>query len=125
MALAASGCAKEASNICITPPTLAESVKEPHDTSGAKSRLDGCVQRWATRLAGAPGSNTEIARAVVGGCLDSVDQLIVSQAIDQQKAGSPLSEQQELEWRKDDIAQAESFALFQVAVARAGKCPTA
>ena len=89
--------------ICLTP-----------DPVPAVGDWEGCVHRWAYRLASVEGSVPIIAKAVTEGCADAVEAaLVVPEKVD----GVPIdSAQAPLERR------ALGKAMFYVAQARAGRC---
>ena len=75
---------------------------------------EGCVHRWAYRLASVEGAVPVIAKAVVAGCADAVEAAELA-PVDRDgmpigKPSPPLSE------------KALGMGMFYVAQARAGRC---
>ena len=100
--LAVSACqaqVKPDDRICSTPPAV---------ESGA---WGSCVHKWAYRLAGAQGSNSEIAKAAVVACADAVAYKV--------DAAKP---EDRLQLLADINRTAPEEALFRVVQARAGHC---
>lgn len=90
-------------HICSTP-----------DPIPAVGDWDGCVHRWAYRLASTEGAVQVIAKAVVAGCSDAV-KAAVERVLTGEEAppdGPPVPLEK----------QAMGKALFYVAQARAGRC---
>jgi hypothetical protein len=71
-------------------------------------RQETCIHKWSYRLAGAPGSNTEIAQGVLGACEEAI--LVKDDTVNAAVSDSELRR------------QAKASALFHVTQARAGDC---
>ncbi|HEX7820945.1 MAG TPA: hypothetical protein VF463_10040 [Sphingobium sp.] len=89
-----------------------ERICETPIASPAVGDWQGCVHRWAYRLASAPGSSAQVAQAVVAGCEDAVYASIKPD----DNNGHPG------ELMADLLATAQRQALFRVTQARAGHC---
>ena len=90
-------------HICSTP-----------DPAPAVGDWEGCVHRWAYRLASVEGSVPVIAKAVTEGCADAVEAApVVPGKVD----GVPIDPAQAPLERR-----ALGKAMFYVAQARAGRC---
>jgi hypothetical protein len=104
--------------ICLTPPSLDEVVGPAKSAQEQAELTKGCVHRWSYRLAGAPGSNSEIAKAVIGACREA---LMVERNF-YLNAGETTT-LAALEQRKKQLeAEYLEMALFHVVQARAGHC---
>jgi hypothetical protein len=106
----------------MTPATLEATLKEPNDFGGWTAKVDACVGRWGMRLAKAPGSTREIAEATLGGCDVAVESQTAAFAKEARADGQAVAEYDES--LKKFRAMAREKAMFYVAVARAGNCPT-
>ena len=81
---------------------------------------DNCIHRWGYRLAGSPGTNTEIADAVVGACRDSIlhhGNLMFKEA----NSKDPDWDDEASMFRMLKPRYVD-LAIFRVVQARAGKC---
>lgn len=58
-------------NICLKAPKN-DLLAVPHDLASQMEARDGCIHRWAYRLAGAPDSAEVVAKAVLAGCHDTI-----------------------------------------------------
>lgn len=107
----ATGCAKSKANdaACLTPPNAMESA----GTLGEKE--EGCLHRWAYRLAGAPGSSKDVADAVAAGCEEPTRNIWLESS-----RGQDTATQDRM--RQDIRDRALGNALFHVTQARAGNC---
>jgi len=91
------------------------------------NRVSECIERMAYRLAGAPGSNSEVADAVMGGCTDLFRGVVAAQIAAAQTGGVPFSATSTANGL-DTTAEGALFedmrrlALFSVTQARAGHC---
>jgi hypothetical protein len=96
-----SGCnqAKPDDRICSTPPATAP---------GAWS---DCIHKWAYKMAGAQGANSDVAKASVAACADAIAYQI--------NEAEPEDRAQLL---ADINRSAPEIALFRVVQARAGHC---
>lgn len=97
------GCDGPDDRICLTPP-------EPR-----QGDVEGCVHRWAYRLARSPEPSEQIATSVVAGCDDAImwrltngPQAVPPEALDQLYAASKEG--------------AREKALFHITQAKAGNC---
>jgi hypothetical protein len=127
------GCNGKVSNdgrICTTPPPLDISGNPEGNRVNPgwqRQNADGCVHRWAYRLAGSPDPATTVADAVMGACQDTVFRTALAKDADQQKRQEPTGGF-DTETGQDVNSYAEQWrelrnqALFNVVQARAGHC---
>lgn len=77
-----------------------------------------CIHKWAYRFGRAPGSNTEIARAVVGACREAIDMVLELKVAEGNKAKQPFTDEV---WQLF-VKRFDENALFRVTQGRAGNC---
>ena len=107
-------------SICSTPPALDVLTSTAAKTPNEQAELTKtCVHRWSYRLAGAPGSNREIADAVIGACREAVDREL-SLYIETSEGGMKMDEISRLRSRLE--SNYLEIALFRVVQSRAGNC---
>lgn len=111
LALCVVGCSEGNPNICSRPPAVWDGLTRQAVT-------EGCLHRWAYRLARAPGPNPEIAEAALSACEDSVLMLAGQRAEQYRVPADQLAENTEA--AKQEMRR---LALFHVVQARAGDCP--
>lgn len=107
--------------ICSTPPKRSTAIGVSTPTSIEQMAVtNGCIHNWAYRLASAPGSNREIADAVIGGCRDAI--ILESNLAVHEDTGKKTT--QATEAAQFELSRKIYFdsALFHVVQARAGKC---
>jgi hypothetical protein len=81
---------------------------------------ENCVHAWGYRLARAPGSNSEVAKAVVSGCRDGIAEWVNWRSIGPDSEVPAYGSKEALEKSAND--EMLQLALFRVTQARAGKC---
>ena len=105
---------------CDAPPKVVGGPSEKICLDRPAKPLDNdpkaCVDTWSARLAGAPGSNKQIADAVIAGCYDLIDKAASNFRLED---GTPVDGR---EIRQDYLTQFSRRALFEVARNRAGRC---
>lgn len=109
--LALAGCSRNGGDdrICATAPSFMS-------IQAAQDRASSCVHRWAYRLARAPGSNAEIADAVIIGCEDAIQVQSARRAAEPSSGTTPEAEFAAMH------ARLRRLAVFHVITARAGNC---
>ena len=118
------GC-QQSSKIC--PVIPATQPLNPADVGRRKTaiewdeRVNDCIARWATRIAPAPGSTSEIAAAAVGGCVDAIGYQVATQAAEDRAQRFPIEGDYD-ERVAARRSEARLLASFYVAAARAGNC---
>lgn len=108
MLLPLGACSQANERICSTPDPI------PYDGTWVEGDWKGCVHRWSYRLAPAPGTSAQVAKAVVAGC----DDAILSAAVHGKNGTGETSDVR----YEETIADADKSALFRVTQARAGHC---
>jgi hypothetical protein len=101
--------AEQDDRICLNP-----SDAFPPPGTALTQVAEACIHKWSYRLAGAPGSNKEVAEAVVAGCEEPI-LINIDQANSEHGKDANFYD---LVVR----AQAQKSALFHVTQARAGRC---
>ena len=103
--------------ICADPPGLEAPSSKSYEQMAV---ADNCIHRWSYRLSGSPGTNTEIANAVVGACRDSIlhhgDLMFKETSSKDPDWNDEANMLRLLRPRYIDLA------IFRVVQARAGKC---
>jgi hypothetical protein len=119
--MALAGCSLEDPRICSTPPAIQTPGVDNTDLGNA----DGCVHRWAYRLARSKEAPDQVAEAVLGACHEPISRYIRSIAERSSDADrvyrSPLTNR-ETTFAADEFAQRRLEAKFHVVQARAGRC---
>ena len=118
---ALASCNRQDDRICLPPEKIP--IGEIARAKGAmewRKITENCVHAWAYRLAHAPGSNTEIARAVVVGCSDGIAFWVSSRSVGPDSEVPLYGSMEALEKSAND--EMLQLALFRVTQARAGKC---
>ena len=113
-----SGCNNPNSDICTSISPL--DINKASDEAVAGRSPDPpeqCVHRWSYRLASAPGTNTEIAKAAVAACAETIDY--AAMPFDKKFAPNPREYESAVNELSEEILQQ---ALFRVVQARAGNC---
>ena len=114
------GCDRHDPNICSTAPQLDPSGS----TIGSWANADGCIHRWAYRLAPGPENATLTAEAAVGACYDAIEkwtQKVLGYDDNLPPYREPVTGRM-MDYRANMYQEARSYALFYVVQARAGKC---
>ena len=102
------GCTEKISDedlICNQTPGLIVSGATTADEQVGIAKQ--CIHKWAYRLGRAPGSNTEVAKAVIGACREAIDRI------------------DEMNGRGTDHVEPslyDEYALYRVIQGRAGNC---
>ena len=124
-ALLVAGCGVQSpkgdDRICATPPPLDLAAAAKVTKSWEQIELtDSCIHRWGYRLAKSPGTNRDIASAVLGACRDAL--LRESDLMFRENAGKAPSANDERAMMTELRDRYFETALFRVTQARAGKC---
>jgi hypothetical protein len=107
-------------SVCNTPPPVDVAASTTVSTPSEQATLTkSCIHRWSYRLSNAPGSNSEIAKAVIGGCREALMRER-NLYLDSSKDGMTSAELETLKLKLE--ADYTELALFHVVQARAGHC---
>lgn len=133
LALILVGCDRPNPEICIPPKPITlggDLMPVPAsprtDWGYQRENSLNCVHRWAYRLAKAPGSNEQAARAVIGGCGETIDRMAVAwrEGVEDGR-NLPMRNPATgafVEPEEASTAEMYGYALFYVAGGRAGNC---
>lgn len=139
VSLSACGAARPNDNrICTSTPPLEDLIerKAAAGTPAAiaeaeQANLNGCLHRWAYRLAGSTDPAPVVADAVLGACWDAMiyqNGTELDYQIDQMKRGRPgfdislVRTGQTVSLEAKNYEENRAKALFHVVQARAGNC---
>ena len=129
LVLLLAGCADD--RVCTKPPSLDENIKTfgastPEATSGAQSETvasriaqEGCVHRWAYRLADADDPALIVARATLAVCETSPAWSSAARARLYAQSNPNFDSASYRAWQREELSD---LALFHVVQARAGRC---
>lgn len=112
--------------VCLTPPPVQTAT--PVTTADYERAADGCLHRWAYRLAAESEPSEAVAEAVVGGCQDPVFRWAASELRDRGQTDLSSFNSPFTGGRSDPVGlrveQKTRLARFYVVQARAGHCAT-
>ncbi len=121
LGMTAASCGMPDSRICTSPPdvSVSDQARQPI------TNIDGCIHRWAYRLAKSSETPDQVADAVIGACQDPIRSYIRSLEERSSDVGvlfrSPLTNK-ETTFSADLIEGYRLKAKFHVVQARAGRC---
>ena len=116
-------CAKKMSDedlICDPIPGLIGNpiAGQPINSSDQEAQVFSCIHKWGYRLGRAPGSNSEIAKAVLGRCRGGIDNFLDLKVKEGNASKQPFIADAWQGWED----RFEESALLRVVEGRAGEC---
>jgi hypothetical protein len=120
LALLLCACSEKISDedlICRQSPGYIEEISSNSKEQRAVS--EQCIHKWAYRFGRAPGSNAEIAKAVIAKCREGIRWIQTYKIREGFTTKHPFTDAM---WQ-EDMRELEEYALIRVTEGRAGNCP--